>query len=262
VLLFLWEHSSIWRRFLDQAFESQLVLCEYAYHQGLETYISDWIAAEVPEHNESHYQCSIPAEAWRGMLLRSLVSARLSCAADNSADTAIELLLVMAQKKSETKLAFRAWISTNSSKLPTSGVRFLSILPAVVSITSALCSEKSTATSSELFDQFFEVQNHANFKVTPFERDYNNATLAQWHPTRPNPDFMLDFLRTHYVDEGGKLSMKNAPKDAKSYSSLRASLVRTQTLLKGLERSTDLQYVAQKSEEIFGTANTIRYVRK
>ena len=188
LLQYLWAHQDLWWNFTCRAHNELALLSLYAEIEGFGHFIVDWLQIPVPEHD---YSSSSPEMSnWRGFLLRTIVSARLACGEDQSADKALQTFFEV----NAAKLAAKHDGQSSAGDVP---LFRLSIKPAMIELTSALSSRRFLGTRADLYDRF--VRLHGNYGgMTPIEKDFAQAQLALAHPTRPSCRPALETIDTHF----------------------------------------------------------------
>lgn len=220
-------------------------LCILLVGEDLDDYIYAWMRQDLP---------GLPADsdpaahAWRGALLRCLVSAHLYLQSDRSADSAllaffkgVEFVVGARQRKhteSRTDIAARS----------------ISLWPGEVLLDKHSGSGYFPRTDTRLYDQFFAFT--ASNKVKLGGKALTLARAQLHHPSKPDPQPTLAFLRAFSSD-----TEKIMPTKTGERSSFGVFYLDTSHALISRGQVVDGQWVLSSMRELYSASEIARIER-
>lgn len=223
ILEWLWEDMDQWASAIVN-FDFTKHLCFFLLAEGREHHI--W---EMLENGEMPHTHSDRRHAWRGILFRSLLSAKILIGhhLHGSIDDALATFFVLEQKKNQP--------------VPLTSTLQTSKYPAEVEILRAMQNDLSADTNSALWDQFCEAYSRPSLRERP-SRARRIATMHLYHPTSPNPGPVLDYIQEHLTKSTDDLPGPDSEREAVQFAL--AIWLRLIRLLESQGRQEDIEWLS------------------
>lgn len=198
-LEWLWEDMDQWAAAITN-FDFTKHLCFFLLAEGREHHV--W---EMLEHGELPYAPRHKVHAWRGILFRSLLSAKILIGhhLHQSIDDAISAFFVLQEKKT---LGDAILATLHTSKYP-----------AEVEILKGMQSPLSAKTNPVLWDMFCDAYTEPTLRVR-FGHARRIAMMHLFHPTSPNPEPVLDYIREHFPTDNHSFPGRDSKRDATQFA--------------------------------------------
>lgn len=264
VLRAIWARDELWRTMVWDAHEEMIYLCLYAHVEGeeVEQLIADWLRADVPAVSNTGSAYYENSDRWRGMLLRTMISARLLNEVDNSADGAITLVLNIAKEKRIARAQLHLQKGYKASPKDAGPLLLTALQPAAFKVQNELATGRYLKTNAALFDRFVRFRTTYLTLETPARRAFAHASLMTVHPSRPQAQPALVFLTESYGRPGEPVHADKLPVAGAGQGALQQMFYSAATLLRAEHRSQDADMLAQRYEELFDVRLVARSERR
>ena len=247
-LRWLWSQDMRWVTLMHQDIMFLTTLVYYLVAEELDEFVVGWIKAELPAGVSSMFS-EDSVDRWRGQLLRALIGAHLDLAFGGSADRALQALFRVRDGVTETRKAMG-----QLRDRPRHGFGYTSLWPAIIRVNRAIFESKMHATDPRLFERFLDLVLSKNVKSRGVAKA-DVAMLRLRHPTKPDPDPYLTFLRKHIGD--GPWVWTLLPSWTNGVNAKTKLLLCMETIIKllgALGRQADLDWVIDGKDQLLAGA--------
>ncbi|KAK4611813.1 hypothetical protein CLAFUW4_12697 [Fulvia fulva] len=239
-LKYIWSDTRLWNPIACVDNHALFSLSGFSIYENLHDLVLEWARAHVPI--EQSEQFLGPDNVWRGYLVRSMLSALNACETGNSADQVLE-----------TFFKVKDWKRAALTEQPPGPAMPIGLRPAMFEIFNALTSGVKARTSPALYDRFQRfcldqiILGHTRNGLQRNQVSLAMARLALHHPTRPDVDPAIDYIR-HLLqskDAGDALvwAMEHVTKKF---------IEETHRVLERQQRQADCVWVERAFESVFG----------
>ncbi|KAK4888858.1 hypothetical protein LTR27_012319 [Elasticomyces elasticus] len=183
-LTWLWSEDRRWVRAITSDILSLRRICYFVVAESLDDSLVEWLAQPLPPLALGGSELR-DSNQWRGVVLRLIVENHLFLDCDHRADEAIERFFSVVDR---IVVARREPRPSEGH----TGLASVSLWPSQVAISKELVTGTYYNTNPDLYDRFVKFVGKDGHQT-----EYSSAQLALVHPTRPNAQPALSYVRTH-----------------------------------------------------------------
>lgn len=196
----VWQDEKLWVPILCKDEYLAQCLCYFGVLDGIQHLLVDWLVVHAESADSECMKLTSRPHAWRGFLLRAIISALFSHDSANSADAALRCFFTIEEQR-KASLS-----SAGKHEIPPVTFR---LTAATVKIICELVRGHCPNTDPALYDRFatfYQDYNGDRAEVRPLRL----AALSLYHPTRPSATATVDFMRSQlsHADDAGLLHFR------------------------------------------------------
>lgn len=236
-LKIIWSNEDLWLPLVAFDWSATNALCYFAVLEGIDYLLLDWLGVKVAYQDHQ----------WRGILLRSIITAHVMLAR-HDADKTLSTFLSAVQMREEAMTLSRShsW-SDQRNRNDNSQASHLSLFPAAVQINSALAEAGYHYTSAKLFDRYLSFMS--SFEgYDALGREYQVCRLNLFFPRRPDDRPAVALLRKFSNNERTIFSQEA---NRKMERSLRNFILRTALVASHNGNIEDLRWIKSTFSDQF-----------
>ncbi|KAK4610231.1 hypothetical protein CLAFUW4_13838 [Fulvia fulva] len=180
----LWTDEKLWGPLVSDDHLHTGNLCYFAIFEGLESFLVDWLRAEID-------QPFVPEKEhmWRGHLLGSMVLAHAALSIGHELDEAIRCMF-----RVET---LRRRLTAEAPEDQRPATAYLSLRPSVSILTKQIMTGQFRHTDERLYNEFCSLATRYRSKsyTERLEKNYRQAAFSLYHPKSPDHRLALACLK-------------------------------------------------------------------
>ncbi|KAK5691814.1 hypothetical protein LTR17_025525 [Elasticomyces elasticus] len=251
LLRYLWNREDQWTAFVLRDAEAAHWLAYLSIPEGLFHLMLEWIKVDTPEKvvassdGREHF-------LWRGILLRSLIKAHFSHATD-SADEPMKIFFGVLDSVRETWQAHRSSNPVVPGKVKVLPVQWLNVSssPSAMEISKALSQGGYPRTDPRLYNRFVGYMAKYAPKSTESQREMAIVRLHLRHPTKPQANTAIGFLRKHFDNKTRDEGLAFLPPHRSGREMFRITFREASRVARNTGMQAEAAWLDQKREDLF-----------